>query len=332
MDGGEETAEMEKLEIVRLVRRFGGSNADAVLDPTMQVFRYPGIDGFIGYRLIRGCAIVYGDPICPLGEKERLAAHFLEFAKSLRKEVVYIVVSKEFAFSSIQRTSEALIEFGKELIFNPPSDPKKHTGDRGSLVRRKVKQALKEGASVHEYMGNDSQIEHQIEEVGSLWLKSRRGPQLHISNVYLFQNRLGKRWFYAKKEDKVIGVITLNQLESEKGWLINHLMVLPEAPNGTSEFLVATVLEILEKEGCPFATLGSVPAFELGEIVGINKFSILFARSVFKTAKKIVHIEGLSLFWGKFLPNERPSYLLFSRKRIRLKEVYSLMRALSGKS
>ena len=119
-------------------------------------------------------------------------------------------------------------------------------------------------------------------------------------------------------------------MEGKSGWLINHLMVIPEAPSGVSEFLMATVLETLEKEKCPFATVGSISALQLGEIRGLSKFSAKIGRAVFNFANKVADLEGLNTFWGKFQPDSKPSYLLFGRKKIGIRELWSLKRALSG--
>lgn len=320
----------ERPAIVELVRCWGGSTTDAVLDPSMQVFSLPGISGFIGYRLAYGCAIAFGDPICAATDKTVMAEAFHRFAEEQGKTIIYVAASQSFAHWAIQHVCGALIEVGEELILDPSFDPRKRTGTHGSLVRRKVKSAQREGVTIHEYLGRDSELERSLEHVGELWLQSRSGPQIHISDVYLFDDRVGKRWFYAKQGDLCVGVITLNQLQAHKGWLLNHLMLTPEAPNGTSELLVVSALEALEKEGCRFVTVGMVTRSELGEIIGLGKFSAKLGRAVFKLAKKVAHLDGLNTFWGKFHPQSVPSYVLFSRKRIGVREILALKSALYG--
>lgn len=317
--------------IVELVRRWGGSTTDAVLDPAIQIFEHPGIVGFVGYRLELGCAIVFGDPICAPADRELLAQAFHRFTDSKRLRVIYIAASRAYAHWAIGNVCGAIIEFGEELVFNPPTDPRKNTGTYGSLVRRKTKQAHREGVAVHEYIPHDAALESAIELVKEQWLLSRRGLQVHLSNAHLFTDRMGKRWFYAKQGDRVIGVIALNHLQARNGWLINHLMVIPEAPNGVHELLMTSALEALEKEGYPFATVGAIAASQLGEIRGLSKFASLIARMAFKIASKAIHLEGLNTFWGKFHPKSEPAYLIFSRKRIGIREMLSLKRAMSGK-
>ncbi len=319
--------QLSRTELVELVRKWGGPTSDAVLDPLIEYFIDPSISGFVGYRKAMDCAVVYGDPICSLEDRPRLTHAFHSFAEGQGVSIVYLAASQDFSQWAIQNVCGALIEFGEELYLDPSCDPRKRTGNNGSLVRRKVRRAMKEGVEVHEHLSSDLAIESAIEEMGAQWLKSRRGPQIHISNVYLFDDRYGKRWFYAKHGDRIIGSISLNLIESKKGWLINHLMVIPEAPGGTPELLFTTALEVLASEGCRFATVGMINAKELGQIVGLSKLSCFVARFAFKIARKVFHLDGLHTFWGKFHPEHRPSYLLFSRSKVGLREIVGISRA-----
>jgi lysylphosphatidylglycerol synthetase-like protein (DUF2156 family) len=183
---------------------------------------------------------------------------------------------------------------------------------------------------VHEFFLNDLALQRAMEHVGELWLKARRGPQFHISNIYLFNDCMGKRWFYAKRGNEVVGVISLNQLQASQGWLLNHLMLTKEAPNGTSELLVVSVLDVLRNEGCHYATAGIATLKDLGQIRGLGKASTGMARLFFKIARKIAHLDGLNMFWGKFHPARKPSWLLFSKNQISIRELVALRRALNG--
>lgn len=321
----------ERSPIVELVRRWGNFTTDAVLDPAIQIFSQPNISGFVGYRRAAGCAVVFGGPICSEEDRSPLILAFHRFAKETDISIVYIGASQSFSNWAVQHVSRAFIEFGEELIFDPSCDPRKRSGTHGSLVRRKVKQAIREGITVHEYLSRDPALELALEQVSMAWLQSRRGTQMHISNVHLFDDRLGKRWFYVKKGDSIVGVVSLNQLQAHNGWLMNHLMTVPKAPNGTSEMLIVSVFETLAREGCRFLTVGIVTPKEFGEIVGLSKFSTWVARTAFKIARKIVDLDGLNTFWEKFHPQKRErSFLLFSRNRIGLSEILGITRALNG--
>ena len=320
----------ERLGIVKLVRRWAGSTSDAILDPSMQRFHLSGVEGFIAYRPESNYVIVFGDPTCAEADRSLLTRAFHQFAEDQKKNVIYISASHSFAHWAIENGCSKLIEFAKELILDPSRDPTKESGSHGSLVRRKMRSALREKVSVHEHLSPDPQLNQAIESVGEQWLSSRRGLQMHISNVYLFNDTEGKRWFYAKQKEKVIGVVCINQLQKHQGWLLNHLMALSDAPNGTSELLVITALKALNKEGCRFVTVGVVTPKKLGKMIGLSGFSKWVAHLGFKIGRMAAHLDGLNAFWRKFNPQEYPSYLLFSRDKIGLKDLVILKKALSG--
>jgi hypothetical protein len=95
-------------------------------------------------------------------------------------------------------------------------------------------------------------------ELAEKWLNARKGPQIHIAAPTYFQNRVGKRWFYAKQGEQIIGFLILNQVQSENGWLLNNLITLPDAVGGTSELLIIKCLETLKDEKCVRVITGPV--------------------------------------------------------------------------
>jgi lysylphosphatidylglycerol synthetase-like protein (DUF2156 family) len=324
-----ESSTDERHLIVEKIRRWGGSASNALLDPACKLFIPSHIDGLLGYRLELGCAIVLGDPVCAPANIPILVHAFNHFCKVRGWKIIYTIASEQFAKWVIGHQGGALVEFGEELILDPHSDPRAKTGVNASLVRRKVRHALNENVKVQEYKGKNQEIEKEIEQVGQAWLNSRRGPQIYISHVNLFENRFGKRWFYAQQEENIIGTLVLNQLQARQGWLLNHLMITPQAPHGTPELLVISALEALQQEGCHFITFGNSPGKELGEIVGLNKINAWLARRAYKIANKIFHLDGKQKFWGKFHPESERSYLIFSNSHISFRELWGLMRALN---
>jgi lysylphosphatidylglycerol synthetase-like protein (DUF2156 family) len=50
---------------------------------------------------------------------------------------------------------------------------------------------------------------------------------------------------------------------------------------------------------------------------------------IFKAIKKICRLDGHEIFWEKFQPELRSSYLLFPKNRFRLSSIIALLRALN---
>lgn len=325
-----ENTQNNREQIITCVRRWGGLASDAALDPNCRYFSLPEIEGLIAYREEFGCAIALGDPICPQPESLKLAKAFHDFHDAQNKRVIYLAVSQAFAKWAVHNICGIAIEFGEEVMIDPHQDPKAYTGTHACLVRRKVKHAIKDNVTTAEYREHNLNLEEAMKQVGQAWLQKRSGPQIHISRVCLFADRLGKRWFYASQGERVIGVLLMNELQAHQGWLINRLMVYPDAPHGTSELLVTSTLEALASEGCHFVTFGVVPKTSLGEIIGLGTYGTWISRCIYACAKKVFYIGGTKIFWEKFHPENAPSYLLFNKNTFGMRDLVGLARAMNA--
>ncbi len=317
----------ERALLVSDIQRFGSPASITLLDSAFKTFKDPSIDGVIGYRIEFGCAVVFGDPVCSKEDAPALALAFAEFCKKEGLKIVYAIVSKEFANTALQNNYKALIEFGEVLSINPQRDPQK--GSKGRELRKKVYHSTREGVTVEEYLWQDEKLERSLEEVAVSWLKARQGPQIYMAHLNLFSDRLGKRWFYAKKGNRVVGVLLLNRLEACQGWLLHLLLANPDAPLGTTELLVAKALEQLCQEGCTYATFGVMPGSTLGEIVGLGSFTTWVTRRVFNISKRIFNLDKRKRYWKKFSPDCEPSYFVFSESTIGVREILGIMRSMN---
>jgi lysylphosphatidylglycerol synthetase-like protein (DUF2156 family) len=214
-------------------------------------------------------------------------------------------------------------------MLDAKEDPLARTGSKAVLVRKKVKHALNAGVEVHEYLSEDPEVEKQIEVTGTSWLHARKGAQIYIAHLDFFHHREGKRWFYATHEGKVIGFLILNQLQASSGWLLNNLIVTPEAPSGTSELLITTTFKALGAEESTRILVGPVTTERLHKISGLGSFSTWLTRSLFRALKMVFRLQGQTVFWEKFQPTQEPCCLIF--EKINLRTIRALMRAMNAK-
>lgn len=320
------TSLKEEKNLERWIHRWGCSVSETVLDSECHVFRTDKIDGFIGYRIKAGCAVVHGDPICSFQDMPFLTEAFHQYCKEKQLKIIYIIASEKFANLAIQNLCKIMVQVGEELIFDPRKDPTE--GRSGHRLRNKVSHVRSLGISAHEYLSQDPKLENQIKEAGNLWLKSRKGPQIYLGPLNFFENRADKRWFYAIQGEQVIAAALLSRLEVKKGWLLKFLITIPQAPRGTSEFLMLSILEALRQEECHYLTYGIVPADRLDKIVGVNKFYTWLGRGIFKFLKAIFKLNQRKLYWEKFFPKSEPAYVLFSNPNVGIQEVRAIIQAL----
>jgi lysylphosphatidylglycerol synthetase-like protein (DUF2156 family) len=310
---------------IELIKRWGGASSITMMDPICKHFSIPQIDGVIGYRSEFGCAIVYGDPLCHPNDWPILVQSFHEYCERRFKSIIYVTASEHFSQWAMQHICHALIEFGEEIFADTQNEI--ITGSRGHLLRKKMNRSQKEGVAVKEYLIPNPHLESAMEQLANDWLNGRKGPQIYLSHVFLFTERTGKRWFYAVKDDHILGVVLLIQLDACQGWALHLLMTAPNCPVGTSERLIITILDTLRKEGCRHLTFGSTPGKELGKIIGLNPLSSWVARKGFNSAKSIFRLDGRREFLKKFQTQSKPSFLLFSNPHIGIRQVLALTRA-----
>ena len=312
--------------MVELIRKWGDVNSDGILDASCQIFSIPDVEGFIGYKVESSNAIVFGDPVCAPEEKAIFAHAFQGYCESRKIGTVYTIVSQEFADWAIENLSATSIEFGEKFILDPQNDPLKNSGPKAVLVRKKVKRAIKEGATIKEYLDHDPQIEQGIADVASEWLQKRHGPQIFLCQLNLFKDRLGKRYFYAEQEGKIVGLLMLNAMEAKNGWMLNNLMIAQESPCGLSELLVVTAMQIVAAEDCRYVVIGPLVGQQLGRIVGMGEMKVKVLNWVFKLIKRIFRLDGQRTFWSKFQHDVEGCHIIFPKNNLGIASVKALLR------
>jgi len=138
----------------------------AILDFTYRIFCDPRIEGLIGYRIDPVTAVVFGDPVCAAADKPELAKAFHSFAGTESRGCLYHYV-RRICQLGCPKSGSVLIEFGEKICIKSLNNPAERTGSKAILVRKKGEHALREGALVEEYSGDDPDIEKAIEEVAT---------------------------------------------------------------------------------------------------------------------------------------------------------------------
>lgn len=310
------------------IARWGNSASIALMDPACQIFSTPVAPGIIGYRLEGKHVIVFGDPLCDQEHVPLLTTAFHQHFEGTAKNIIYVAATEQFTQGSLGSGCGAAIGIGREIILDPTKDPRQETGYRASLLRRNCKQAIKRGTTIHEYTDADSQLEKTMIALGESWSKRRKGPQVYLQNVDIFAHREHKRFFYAERKGKIVGILILNRLDAYAGWVISFSMLGRNAPHGTSELLIVSALEILGKEQCRFFAIGTVPIPRIEDIHGLNFLARFCVRGVYTLALKIFRLGDRERYWKKFAPTSQSTYLLLNKPTLNLRGIMGIMSAL----
>jgi lysylphosphatidylglycerol synthetase-like protein (DUF2156 family) len=315
--------------VVELVRRYGGVVSHAAMDPAHSTFRIPDIDGLISYLPVCRCAVVQGDPVCAPEHKAQLADAFAGYCAGKGWSILYVTATAGMQAYASERGYVSM-EVAELLMANPQNDPE--AGAEGRHLRQHLNHARRSGVSVSEYSREpDAQFEAETQAMCESWLRGRHGLQMYLGRPRLFNDRAGRRWFIAEQAGKVIGFLSLLRVGcAECQNLINIVFSAPSAPLYTNELMVTTALQALRAEGVSSVCLGVGPLEKLGRIEGCGATAEWLSRKLYHlSSTKLMHQYDKTIFWEKFRVTQRePLYLLFQSSRIKLREIYALLRAL----
>ncbi len=280
------------------------------------------------YRRGLGCAVAIGDPVCAPEDVPCLADAFRAACRRRGWHTVYTVASERFARWASE-SGYARVQFGCETIVDPTRDPL--AGSAAQRLRRRVRRAAREGVVAGEYaprVRRNRHVERAFEAAVSLWREARTGPQIYLMPIDFFAGAACKRYFYARRNEDVVGVMELVELRARGGWLLSQLAWTPDAPPGTTEYLAVAAIRTLGEEGCSYATWGPAPLAELGAVSGLGALSEKLGRATFRAVGRAFDLESRNRYRRKFpVARVEPSYLLFDPPGIGPREALQVLRA-----
>ena len=287
-----------------------------------RLFHSPPQSGMIGYQLIRNHAVVIGNPLCSPQYARPLNHAFTQYCQRNNWKILYFLASDAFAQEAMHDGCSISIQVGEQLFLNPLTFKKKNK------LRWKINQSLQQGVRIEEYQQSDPSLEQQIKRALQTWIESRRGPQIYLGRFDLCLKQNGNRLFLAMHEGKIAGLLSLSRIDRFQGWVVTHFFALATAPKGTTEHMIASLIELLAVENCRTLCLGIVAGNKLGDIKGLSLPSKLLARSIFNLSKWLFRLEKRKIYLNKYQPHSRPMYLIF-RDKMGMDELLTLKKLLN---
>lgn len=311
----------EEESLQSIVTRLGNPVSTVMLGSDYRIFRVPEIDGIIGYQLIRNCAVVLGDPVSLPEHESKLVKAFHLYCTKNALRIVYFLTSRTFAHWALNNGYKTLIQCSEEAIVNPQRFQMKQK------LRWKFNHSLNQGVQIKEYKTFDCSLEKEIKEAIVNWLKTKKSSRIYLGNIHSIED---KRVFYAVKDEKIVGLLTLARIDRFQGWVITSFFAIHEAPAGVTEHLICSVIDVLSKENCEFLCLGIVAKPNLEEIVGLSSLSKFLVNLIFRLSHWLFPLDTRINYFHKYRPYFCPMYVLFSGK-LNLNELIAIKKILNVK-
>ncbi|MGV3707813.1 MAG: phosphatidylglycerol lysyltransferase domain-containing protein [Gemmatimonas sp.] len=314
----------DTLALTLLSKHGRTATAFQTLAPGMHHWFAPSADGagsvgFVGYAEAGNAWVVAGEPVASRTDTIPVAEAFVAHAAQSRKRVAFFAT--EGALAASPRFRRVLI--GEQPVWNPQEWPETLRSTRS--LREQLRRARAKGVAVRRIASADQSADPALLRLMNRWLATRAMPAMHfLVELEPFVQRERRRLYVAERQGEIVALLSLAPVSARNGWLFEHLLRDPAAPNGTAELLVDDAMRELREENVTWATLGLAPLS--GPVSGWLRLARSATRPLFNFA-------GLAAFKRKLRPASwEPIYLAYPRERISMMAMRDGLRAFAGGS
>ena len=296
-----------------LIANYGDSTNTSWTDDRFQIWRHMETGAAVSWVPVNGYAILPGDPLCDRSQYTKVASAFLKWLKKEHHNLkpIYVLVGHEM--------EEVLgTEFGWKTFTcaaDERIDPTRNPAEQDHDVARKIRHAEKEGVRIREFEEGEtipddlkSQCDKRIKE----WQASRKGKQIHISEVSPWVDEHHRRFFFAlDKESKIQALVILAQLAPRHGYQVKFTLDFPDSISGTIEYVILHSIRRAKDSGTKTLTFGGAATAELHPVHHLSGVRVKMLQSTYKTIAKEFKLTQKSDFRQKLGGQEDPIYVCY---------------------
>jgi len=307
-----EPPEKELQPLTKLIANYGDSTNTSWLDARMQVWRDSDTGAAVGYCRMRRYVLVMGNPLCDTSQYERVVSRFLEYVRAeMHAKPVWMMVGEpienilggRFGWCSLTCTADQRID-------NVRNNPAKHDHE----IQRKMRHTKKLGVSIDEVPFHENvptALQEEVNECIHAWQKSRRGTQVHLTDVRPWIDQEHRHYFVARDSDKkVCALVVLAQLAPVHGVQVKWAISFPNAPNGTIEM---TILHALDTLGTSAVTFGTAAATRVEAVHGLSSLAFRMLSRVYNGVAEKTRLQNKTEFREKLGTYRDPTYICYPK-------------------
>lgn len=221
--------------IEKLIANYGDASNTSWLDDRFDIWRHPS-GAAVGYVKQDKFAMITGDPLCDRTQYKEVVSAFVKFVISeLRLVPVWMLVSYEVQKILAQQMGWRTLSCTEEQRV----DANKHHNTNGGGP--KARRVEREGVKIHE-VKPDADFMRRADPAIESWKASRKGKQIHMTEVRPWVDTEHRRYFAAEKDGKVLALVVLAKLSPKHGWQVKWALDFPGSVNGAIEVLIEFTL------------------------------------------------------------------------------------------
>jgi phosphatidylglycerol lysyltransferase len=313
------TSDNDRARALALLRRHGwNATSFQILEPGFSYW-FEGDDACVAFLDTGGAWVAAGAPIAEPDRAPSAALAFVAAAAAHGRRACFFGTEDRFAGA----VPFAAIRVGEQPVWDPAAWDEVLRGTRS--LREQIRRARAKGVDVrpfdpHLFAQPDSGPRATVERLVARWEAARPMPPMgFLVQLHLHTELAERRFFTAAQGDELCGFLSMVPVFARRGWFVEDLVRLPEAPNGTAELLIDAAMRAAAADGSGYLTLGLAP---LGGAVGP------WLRIARRTGGPLYDFRGVHAFKAKLRPQSwAPIFISYPRSQLGVTTVYDALGA-----
>ena len=265
-------------------------------------------DSFVMYGVQGSTWLAMGDPVAP--DEKRTADliwRFKELTDLHHGAPAFYQISAKYIPAYID-AGFSLAKLGENAYVNLAGFTLQ--GGEGRKLRQSKAHAERNGLSFEIVPAECvPSILPLLKEVSDAWLADRRSREKGFSLGFWSEPYLGLYDHAVIRQDgRFIAFANIWKGAGQSEYSVDLIRQLPDAPNGTMDYLFICLLEAAKADGFEWFNLGMAPLSGLPRHHLASRWSRL-GSLIYRHGDRFYNFEGLRAFKNKFKPEWRPRYL-----------------------
>lgn len=312
-----EAQETQQAQLLEALAKYGRNlHSFMVLEPGLSVWSKN--EARIAYADRGGYWVAVGGPLCAAEDTLLVARAFRESARKAGRKVVFFGVTRPLV-ERLEHDFDSLL-VGLAAVWNPAEWQQVVAGS--GKLRNRLSKAKRSGIVVRLIDSNEvaegTPLRHRFVEIVDAWADRKALPPMgFMVTLELFQHAERRRYFVVESGGIVHGFAVCVPIYGRNGWLLEDMMMQPEAPGGCGESLVDAVMCRLRDEGAEVVSLGMVAlaGLDAEQNPKNHRFLTALLRVCARTMGRLYNWEGLYRFRDKMKPSAwEPVYIVAGGK------------------
>lgn len=297
----------------KLIANYGDASNTSWLDERFQQWRHPN-GAIVGFVKQDKFAMITGDPLCDRSQYSEVISAFVKhISADLRLTPVWMLVSYEvqkilaqdFHWRTLSCTEEQRV------------DADKHLSNSGPKARR----VEREGVKIHEVKADEDFISRASPAIEA-WKKSRKGKQVHLTEVRPWIDQEHRRYFAAEKDGKVMSLVVLHKLAPRHGWQVKWALDFPGAVNGAIEVLIEHALTSVTGQ----VTFGAGVSEKLTPGENLHGIRARFLATTYNSIVDSLGLRRKASFRSKFGALGEEVYICYPKHGVGLRDLQQIIK------